>query len=157
MNKENTRPSIVWEKWQDPFKPNYSPTHETPEDFIDQPEFFDDMNGSPNNTASEFDSDIEDNAQQSEPRKYKALVTPFGIIPYDSAHGIDNIFNFWIGHTNFDITQPICSVIEQTPGVEILDIFTRYRFRIGIGKLFISGNVLSDITNRTMEFLDTYA
>lgn len=156
MDKQNIQPSIVWEKWQDPFKPDYSPTHETPNDFVDQAEFFDDINNNHDNTTSEFESDIEDDTQP-QVRKFKALVTPFGIIPYDSAHGIDNIFNFWIGHTNFDITQPICSVIEQTPGVETLDIFTRYRFRIGIGKLFLSGSVLSNVTNRTMEFLDTYA
>jgi len=156
MDKQNIQPTIVWEKWQDPFKPEYSPTHETPNDFVDQAEFFDDINNNQGNTTSEFEPDIEDDTQP-QVKKFKALVTPFGIIPYDSAHGIDNIFNFWIGHTNFDITQPICSVIEQTPGVETLDIFTRYRFRIGIGKLFLSGSVLSDVTNRTMEFLDTHA
>ena len=60
------------------------------------------------------------------------------------------IFNFWVGHTNFSLSSPIVNIIEQTDGVETLDIFTRYRFRIGIGTLFKAGSVFSDIEERVL-------
>jgi hypothetical protein len=58
------------------------------------------------------------------------------------------IFNFWIGHTNFDITHKVADVIEKTDGVETLDIFTRYRFRIAVGKAFDDSSVMRDINKR---------
>lgn len=45
-------------------------------------------------------------------------------------------FDCWIGHTNFDITINIKNILDNTPGVEILKIFSRYRFFVGVGQLF---------------------
>ena len=56
------------------------------------------------------------------------------------------IFNFWVGHTNFDITRNIQQVISSVTGVEILDVFTRYRFRIAVAKAFKDRNVMNDIS-----------
>jgi hypothetical protein len=39
-------------------------------------------------------------------------------------------------------------IIETTSGVETLDIFTRYRFRIGVGKAFSDSEVMRDINNK---------
>ena len=38
-------------------------------------------------------------------------------------------------------------LIEHTAGVEILNIFTPYRFRIAIGQAFDAGTVKKDIDN----------
>lgn len=43
-------------------------------------------------------------------------------------------FNFYLGHTNFDIEEGCPDVIEKIEGVEALKIITRYRFVVGIGK-----------------------
>ena len=45
-------------------------------------------------------------------------------------------FDCWIGHTNFDITKDIKSKLNKTEGVELLKIISRYRFFIGVGKMF---------------------
>ena len=37
-------------------------------------------------------------------------------------------FDCWIGHTNFDITNGIKDKLNTIPGVEMLKIFSRYRF-----------------------------
>ena len=58
------------------------------------------------------------------------------------------ICNFWLAHTNFNITQSISEQIEKVDGVETLDIFTRYRFRIAIGKAFNSSIVMQNIQNQ---------
>jgi hypothetical protein len=60
-----------------------------------------------------------------------------------------------MGHTNFDITRRVAETIEITEGVETLDIYTRYRFRISVGKAFedsmvmrtINKNVYKELTN----------
>jgi hypothetical protein len=65
-----------------------------------------------------------------------AIISPMGIIPIHESNLPSLLFNFWMGHTNFDITPYVRDVISDVPGVETFDIFTRYRFRIGIGKSF---------------------
>jgi hypothetical protein len=54
-------------------------------------------------------------------------------------------FDCWIGHTNFDITQRIKDKLNTIPGVEVLKIFSRYRFFVGIGQMFDFQNVRHDI------------
>jgi hypothetical protein len=71
-----------------------------------------------------------------------------GIIPMNENTMSGKIFNFWMGHTNFNITKKIADIIEQTDGVETLDIFTRYRFRIGVGKAFDDSSVMRTINKR---------
>lgn len=48
-----------------------------------------------------------------------------------------NKFNFWIGHTNFKITQRDLSILDDLiDGVESLAIVSPYRFIVSIGHLF---------------------
>jgi hypothetical protein len=42
----------------------------------------------------------------------------------------------YIGHTNFDIDEEVKNAIENTEGVEILEIYSSYRMRVTIGKAF---------------------
>ena len=45
-------------------------------------------------------------------------------------------FDCWIGHTNFDITKDIKEKLNKVEGIELLKILSRYRFFVGIGKMF---------------------
>lgn len=45
-------------------------------------------------------------------------------------------FNCWMGHTNFNITEDIQDRLSKAQGVEILKVCSRYRFFIGVGKMF---------------------
>lgn len=45
-------------------------------------------------------------------------------------------FDCWIGHTNFDLTPKIKIMLDTVPGIELLKIYSRYRFFIGVGKMF---------------------
>ena len=76
-----------------------------------------------------------------------------GIIPYNEYTASSTIFNFWVGHTSFSITYDIGAIIEQANGVETLDIFTRYRFRIGIGKVFKESEVMQNVTQEIQTHL----
>jgi|TARA_B100000085_G_C18396347_1_gene452599 hypothetical protein len=63
------------------------------------------------------------------------LVVP---VPSDFYSQINLVTNYecWIGHTNFDITESVKDQINDTFGVEILKVYSRYRFFIGIGRMF---------------------
>jgi hypothetical protein len=45
-------------------------------------------------------------------------------------------FDCWLGHTNFDITPDIKRKLNKVGGIEVLKIISRYRFFIGVGKMF---------------------
>lgn len=135
---------IVWQKWYDPLGED---DIDTDSDLVNEiePEFYDQ------------DLPEETEEQPAELQFYskptKVILTPMGVIPYTENTASSKIFNFWLGHTNFNITPDIVMLIEQTDGIETLDIFTRYRFRISIGKVFDEKTVMLDINDRVYKFL----
>jgi hypothetical protein len=58
---------------------------------------------------------------------------------------INNVFNFWWLHTNFDITPEIEEKICNSYGVESLEVESRYRVKIAIGKAFEEEEVKNNI------------
>jgi hypothetical protein len=139
----NFKPLIIWEKWVDPFGQDGEETKWTDYD----------------NDNDDIDEDYDDTLEQdsaSSPinRSIKVIQSPMGLIPYNEYTAPSKLFNFWIGHTNFDITPTIIEILEKANGIEILDIFSRYRFRIAIGKCFNDADVMTDINDQLYNFLD---
>jgi hypothetical protein len=138
MQNEN---SIIWQKWIDPFG----------RDDIEEKEEF----------GNYADSDLEEEDNETKEfiankfMKYgvKVIATPLGIIPVNDNTSSGKIFNFWMGHTNFDITKKVAETIEKTTGVESLDVYTRYRFRISVGKAFEDSLVMRDINKNVYKEL----
>jgi len=88
------------------------------------------QNGLEEEEEESFDvSEILDNEDK------EVIVVP---VPQDFHNQIDLITNYdcWVGHTNFDITEEIKDIINRTKGVEILKVHSRYRFFIGVAKMF---------------------
>ena len=129
LNKNNL---IIWEKWVDPYGSDL--------DSVEWPGYND-------NSIIED----EDGIKQPSFKKINVLATKMGIIPFNEHTDCTKIFNFWIGHTNFDITKLIAEVLQSISGVETLDIFTRYRFRISFGKAFEDRKVIDTINNKIKE------
>jgi len=130
---------IIWQKWFDPFGED---DPENPATSLEEHQDSDDLLLDDETTDSYNESII------SNPGKpIKAIATPMGLIPYNENTASSKIFNFWVGHTNFSITRSIANVLEQIDGIETLDIFTRYRFRISIGKAFDASKVLKKIND----------
>lgn len=127
--------NIIWEKWEDPF--DVAKSNET--DFLDNLESdnYDDLIGD----LEEIDHD---HTESQKAKSFKLIITPFGPMSPDIS-SLSNSFKFWVGHADFDLTNDILSIIENTVGVEILTVFTRYRFRIGVGKAFTDRQVMVDI------------
>jgi hypothetical protein len=127
------KPIIVWEKWTDPFGDN--------QENIEWPGYDD----SPDDEFTQ--------PQHIKQHKVNVMVTNMGIIPYNEYTDCSKIFNFWIGHTNFNITSEIAELIESVEGVETLDIFTRYRFRVSFGKAFNDREIMDLINKSILEKL----
>jgi hypothetical protein len=75
----------------------------------------------------------------------KILDTPFGLFILDDDLNPYKQFEFWVGHTNFDITQEVKDIIMTTPGVEVFELVSRYRFIIGVGQLFAFHDVRASL------------
>ena len=132
-NSYREEPLIAWQKWFDPFGE-------------DDP-----------NLPSRLDEDDSDHFDETSDgvnnKPVRAIATPMGLIPYTENTASSKIFNFWVGHTNFTLTKRLSNIIENIDGVETLDIFTRYRFRIAIGKNFDASRVMKEINDVVYKFL----
>lgn len=132
---------IIWEKWTDPFGDNFDETKWNNYDDEEQDE------------SSEFLDNEMIKSKMGKP--IKVIASPMGLIPYNEYTASSKIFNFWVGHTNFNISKPVMNIIEKCEGVELLDVFTRYRFRIGIGKCFSDSDTMKNITDNIILFLNS--
>ena len=133
------KPLIVWQKWVDPFGADVDDIHWT--DYENESPPIESYNGS--------DDQDENQLPKHSKKTIKVIASPMGLIPYSEHTASGKIFNFWTGHTNFNLTKNLIDTLEQVDGVETLDVFTRYRFRIGIGKCFDDSLVMDDI-NKTL-------
>jgi hypothetical protein len=147
MKQNNT---IIWQKWFDPFGEDidddiYRETNDNQSDVDPEDEY----------PGEDYEWPPQNNSYIPKIVKgIKVIATPMGIIPINENTASGKIFNFWMGHTNFNITSKICDLIENTDGVECLDIFTRYRFRIAIGKAFNDADTMLLIQNNIYNFLE---
>lgn len=132
------KPLIIWQKWEDPLIPmdltDLIEEEDEEEEDDDQP-------------------DLDKLVQKVQTLKQQFIVTPMGVLPYNENTACSKIFNFWVGHTNFTINKEIMQILESCDGVEALDIFTRYRFRIAVGKAFKDSTVMRQINNRTYDYI----
>jgi len=135
---------IIWQKWHDPFGQDIEDIKET--------DYENEVDEVPNIQSISEDTDLQIFNNKS--KAIKVIASPMGLVPYNEHTASSKIFNFWLGHSNFDITKTISEVIELTDGVEILDIFTRYRFRIGVGKCFGDSETMIRIQNNIYRYLD---
>lgn len=74
--------------------------------------------------------------------------TPLGSYQPHEPMNPSSMFDCWIIHTNFDVTEEIAEIIEDIDGIETFKIMSRYRMFIGIGKLFDFPTVRQEIQRR---------
>lgn len=115
---------IIWEHWNDPFLPVIKESERLKKE-------------SENSYQDSYEDYEGDDTPQTHQRTPIAM-TNWGYFPITDVNRPGNIMNFWLGHTNFNLDKNMLAAIEMIKGVEALEIQTRYRFRIGIAKLFSS-------------------
>jgi len=88
--------------------------------------------------------DSEEVPYQDESDDSDSIMIPMSSKLIEDAMMITN-FDCWLGHTNFDITPDIKKILDRTQGVELLRVMSRYRFFIGVGKMFEFAEVRKNI------------
>ena len=120
-----SKKKIAWEKWD---------TDLIEEEILEGMDF-----------QEEDDEEMIDEALKLMQKIPKLISTPMGIYQLHDKMNPVKQFDCWTGYTNFDITHSIQSKIESVEGVELLAILSRYRFFLGVGKLFKFKNVRAKI------------
>lgn len=118
--------SIMWEKWEDI----------DPEDVINEEEIIEEEEG----------NFIEGLLMENYPLKVR---TPLGVFEYNEPLSPSKMYDCWIGYTNFRLTDSDINVIEnEVDGVEQLKYMSKYRFFLGVAKMFKFKQVRLDIEEK---------
>jgi len=142
-------PRIFWEYWIDPYGDNLDSLNPISED--------EDLDNYDSCKYEKIGDENEQNINEQgfiTKKPYKLAITQVGVIPFYEHSLPSKIFKFWVGHTNFNISPKVAIAIENTDGVEVLNIFTRYRFRIAIAKSFDSKSVRKNIQENVIKVLN---
>ena len=98
-----------------------------------------------NNEDFQDDEELAEEALMFLGRIPKLITTPSGIFQLHDKMNVLNQFDCWMGHCNFDITKTVEKTMESIEGVEFLSVIGRYRFFLGIGRLFNFSDVRIEI------------
>lgn len=127
---------IGWEKWTDPLNFDHDLDDEDDDDDDDEKTPYSDKEkrryGMPNKASI---------------RNMPIIQTRNGPLPMHEYTRPGYLYNFWVGHTNWPLTRKNFEDLNKILGVESLDVFTPYRFRIAVGKMFTFADVRWRIHN----------
>lgn len=97
-----------------------------------------------NSHNDEYHEDYEDGDDFLPIQSTKFTITAFGANVDSSLHP-HRQFKLWLANTNFSITKGDYDKLCKVDGVEIVIPVTRYKFIVGVGKLFDFSKVRVDI------------
>ena len=131
---------VYWEKWIDAFD-------------AEEEQFEEDVAEIEQVLTNE---ELVDHAQFIESVSHiRSIMTPFGVLPLTEQTMASKSFKFWVGHSNFKLTETFYKIIGEHPGIETLDILTPYRFRIAVGKMFIDRDVMASVRDKMVRYVAT--
>ena len=150
----NTRQQIGWQKYEDMLEqqmqsPLLNTLYKT---FYEN--IYDEEDITSNFTDEEIEELIESQREQYPSSDQESPVTENVVIPVDDSLvqsvNLTASFDCWMGHTNFNITEGVKDKLNATEGIEALKILSRYRFFVGIGKMFDFKDVRREIEQTIM-------
>lgn len=87
----------------------------------------------------------------------KKIKTPMGYYCVDDQFAPQNMFDCWICHTNFPICEKEYNILDNDiEGIGCLQVLSKYRFFIGIEKLFTFTSVRCQIQKELCNNLETH-
>jgi hypothetical protein len=140
-------PNIFWEHWLDPFDPSSLEKM----NYVDKTNDDEELEALCGEGFVEQLEEIIGDEPVYDSKPMKLMMTPMGVIPIYEHSLSSKVFKFFVGHADFRLTKKVVETINETNGVETLDVFTPYRFKVGIGKAFSSKKVLKSIQDRVYE------
>lgn len=134
---------IVWSKWVNPLQRDANSSN----DDID------------NDDSDEWNESVEDRAtivqlMREEIGVPKVVMTEGGMFEFVIRNDPEKLFNLWEGNTyGFPVSRKVKQLIGQIDGVEAIDVYSPYMFRVAVGKLYKPSDVCSRITHKLEEYL----
>ena len=141
MKPHTQKYHIFWQKWEDPL--------------TQMKKQISNHNRTQNLGSLDWGNEDVDELPMNQMQAMPLISTPMGLMPAPVPDM--SAFNFWIGHTNFNITLPIWRIVNTSLGVETLDVFSPYRFRIAIGAAFNQNTVKINVGASIKKYLKKYA
>ncbi len=123
---EKSKKLMVWEKWSDPYQIGEEEELEVDSD-------------------SDYLADEEEKMNEMENFKPIHMILGAKGLTVPNIDIVGKLFNLWIIHTNFHITEDIGLAIVNTDGVEAFRPLTPYRAQIAVGKVFNAGEVINGV------------
>jgi hypothetical protein len=138
---------VYWEKWVDAYSPE--------EDFSELVQDLDLGNGEEPELSFEEQQQLDQQIEHQLKgyRNIQTIFTPYGVLPLTEQSLASSYFKFWVGHTNFRITKSFVDIASNVDGVESVDVFSPYRFRIGVATLFKDRVVMSEIRENMVRYM----
>jgi hypothetical protein len=134
---------VYWEKWVDAYSPDDDLSHLVEDLGIESAE----------EPELSFEEQQQLEQQFKSYRNIQTIFTPYGVLPLTEQSLASSYFKFWVGHTNFRITRSFLDIISYVDGVESVDVFSPYRFRIAIATLFKDRLVMSEIRENMVGYM----
>lgn len=91
-----------------------------------------------------YNSDNFDDEDEHSPM----VITPHGFVSLKLHGSLKNNLKFYEAHTNFDIGEVEKAIIDNTPGINMLDVFSPYTFKFQVGLCFKIKDVVKDLRKR---------
>jgi len=102
------------------------------------------ISGEPVGENAEIE-EIYDDGFDDEKELPAIMSTPWGPFRVNDKMNPYRQFEFWTGHTNFNIDQEAKDILDNTLGVEVLFIISPLRFMVAKGKMFEWRDIRIDI------------
>ena len=133
---------IIWQKWVNPLTGAGA----------DEDISFDGLDDDQDGYRDSYDKHEDFLSQIRRPKMYRdnlkmghIVAGPLGYLPIDEHGDPAVVYDFWMMHTNFDITPQVQHTASRVPGVESWNLHSRYRARVGFGKAFNRSDVMAAI------------
>lgn len=102
------------------------------------------------NFDEDIDNELDDDELESDfPIKLKDMpnicISPMGPVLIPELTDANKYFKLWTMYSKIPLSTKILSKIESSPGIETIELLTRYRARIGICPLFKDHEVMNKI------------
>lgn len=123
VDSQVTDKKIVWENHAYEFNDTFNQFKEVEEDAATE-----------NFLESEKDKYLSTFFEPEDPKPI--MNTPIGTFEVDNSMNPYRHYKFYIGHTNFTIDNTARVQIKEADGIEVLKVISRYRFLIGVARLF---------------------
>ena len=147
------KPLFVWEKYRCPF--GVSEGNEEWPDYVREPAekniVYNDGYREEEECSFPFEMQEKDVIRPRDGTHF--LATSVGFLNLSEFTSPATAYNLWFLYVNFPITDGVGKLLNETDGVEVLSVLSKYRAIVGTGKVFPPREVMHNVEKRIKKHL----